>query len=135
MLVPMHQLDLRSHDRQLSARQMRILVSECIPPSWVPLISWHQFITFMPCPVGLASSMRSVPFCTLYFNDPWTLPSLTMSCEGQSHIGMEIPLSVVEIVYQAVLDSTADPDPVSSQIDEENLVLKPRMGHFIIFLT
>jgi hypothetical protein len=25
---------------------------------------------------------RSVPFHTCYFNDPWTLPSSTMSCEG-----------------------------------------------------
>jgi hypothetical protein len=32
------------------------------------------------------SSMRYVPFHTSYFNDPWTLPSLTMSCEVQSHI-------------------------------------------------
>jgi hypothetical protein len=61
-----------------------------------------------------ASSMRFVPFCTSYFNDPWTLPSSTSSCEGQSHIGMEIPLSAAYIVYQDVLDSSFDPDPVSS---------------------
>jgi hypothetical protein len=29
-----------------------------------------------------ASSMRYVPFHTLYFNDHWTLPSLTAFCEG-----------------------------------------------------
>jgi hypothetical protein len=46
-----------------------------------------------------ALSMRSIPFRTSYFNDPWTLPSLTMSCEGKSHIGMEIPMLVVEIAY------------------------------------
>jgi hypothetical protein len=40
------------------------------------------------------SSMRSVSFCNSYFNDPWTLPSPTVSCEGQSHIRMEMPLSV-----------------------------------------
>jgi hypothetical protein len=40
-----------------------------------------------------SSSMRSVPFCTSYFNDPWTLPSLTMSYKGHSHIRMEMPLS------------------------------------------
>jgi hypothetical protein len=39
------------------------------------------------------SSMRFIPFCTSYFNDPWTLPSSTMSYEGQSHIGMAMPLS------------------------------------------
>jgi hypothetical protein len=36
-----------------SQRQLRILVSKCIHPLWVPLISWHQFIISMPCPVGL----------------------------------------------------------------------------------
>ena len=58
-----------------------------------------------------ASSMRFVRFHTSYFNDPWTLPSWTMSCEGQSHIGMEVPLSVAKIVYQVVLDSAPDPIP------------------------
>jgi hypothetical protein len=61
-----------------------------------------------------ALSMRSIPFHTSYFNDPWTLPTPTMSCEIQSHIGMTMPLSMIEIVYQAVLDSTADPNLVSS---------------------
>jgi hypothetical protein len=61
-----------------------------------------------------ASSMMSVPFRTSYFNDPWTLPSPTMSCEGQSHIRMQMLLSATEIAYQVVLDSTVDPDPVSS---------------------
>jgi hypothetical protein len=60
-----------------------------------------------------SSSMRYVPFRTSYFNNPWTLPSLTMSCEGHSHIGMEIPLSTEKIAYQAILDSTVDLDPVS----------------------
>jgi hypothetical protein len=46
-----------------------------------------------------------------------------MSREGQSHIGMEMPLSLVEIVYQVVLDSTIDPDLVSSERDEEDFVL------------
>jgi hypothetical protein len=72
-----------------------------------------------------ASSMRYVPFRTSYFNDPWTLPSLNVSCEGQSHTGMAMPLSIAEIVYQVVLDSSDDPDPVTSQIDKEDLVLEP----------
>jgi hypothetical protein len=70
-----------------------------------------------------ASSLRYVPFNTSYFNDPWTLPSPNMYCEGQSHIGMEIPLSTVQIVYWHVLDSTVDPDHVSLRTDEEDLVL------------
>jgi hypothetical protein len=48
-----------------------------------------------------------------------------MSCEGKSQIGMEIPLSETKIVYQVVLDSSSDPDIVSSQMDEEDDVLMP----------
>jgi hypothetical protein len=36
---------------------------------------------------------RSIPFCTSYFSDPWTLPCPTSSCEGQLHTGMAMPLS------------------------------------------
>jgi hypothetical protein len=68
--------------------------------------------------------MRFVPLCTSYFNDPWTLPSLTMSYEGQSHIGMAMPLSTTEFVYQYILDATIDPDPSSSWKDEMDLVLE-----------
>jgi hypothetical protein len=71
------------------------------------------------------SSMRFVPFRTSYFNDPWTLPSPTMSFEGQSHIGMEIPLSVVGRTYQAIVESFVDSDPISLQTDKEDHVLKP----------
>jgi hypothetical protein len=48
-----------------------------------------------------------------------------MSCEGQSYIEMEIPLSVTYIAYRVVLDSSADLVPVSSQKDEEDPILKP----------
>jgi hypothetical protein len=58
--------------------------------------------------------MRYVPFRTLYFNDPWTLPFLSMYCEGQSHIGMEMPLSAIAIGYQVFLDSYVNLDPISS---------------------
>jgi len=44
---------------------------------------------------GYSSSLRYVPFHTSYLNDPWTLPSPAMSYEGNSHIGMEIPLSTI----------------------------------------
>jgi hypothetical protein len=36
---------------------------------------------------------------------------------------MEMPLSVEEIVYQVVLDPYVDLDPVSSQMDEEDIFL------------
>jgi hypothetical protein len=72
-----------------------------------------------------SSSMRFVPFCTSYFNYPWTLPSLNMSCEVQSHIGMEMPLSEETIVYQYVLNTIVDLDPFTLQTNEEDLVLEP----------
>jgi hypothetical protein len=68
---------------------------------------------------------RSIPFRTSYISDPWTLPSPTSSSEGQLHVGMAIPLSAEEIAYQAILDSSVDPDPVTSQTDEDDLVLRP----------
>jgi hypothetical protein len=74
---------------------------------------------------SLVSSERFIPFRTSYFNDPWTLPSSTTSCEGQLHSRMAMPLSTVEIVYQSVLDSSADLDPVTSQMNEEDHVLEP----------
>jgi hypothetical protein len=73
----------------------------------------------------LASTERSIPFRTSYFSDPWTLPSLTSSIEGHSHAGMAMPLSAAKIVYQAILDSSADPDLVTSQIDKEDPVPRP----------
>jgi hypothetical protein len=72
-----------------------------------------------------SSSMRFVPFHTLYFNDPWTLPFLTLSGEDQSHIGKVIPLSATKVVYQACLNTSIDLDPISSQTNEEDHVLEP----------
>jgi hypothetical protein len=81
----------------------------------------HHVYAMSSRPVSLESS---IPFRTSYFNDPWNLPSLTASCEGQSHDGMTMPLSAVEIAYQDVFDSSTDPDPITSQMDEEDPVLK-----------
>jgi hypothetical protein len=41
MLAPMHMLDRRSLWSTILSRQLRILVSECIHPLWVPSTSWH----------------------------------------------------------------------------------------------
>ena len=70
-----------------------------------------------------ASIGRSIPFLTSYLSDPWTLPSLTSSREGQLHAGMAMPLLTTKIAYQVVLDSSIDPDPVTSQTDKEDTVL------------
>jgi hypothetical protein len=72
-----------------------------------------------------ASVERSIPFCTSYFSDPWTLPSPILLIEGQSHDGMAMPLSGAEITYQAILDSSVDPDPIPSQTVEEDPVPSP----------
>jgi hypothetical protein len=37
-----------------------------------------------------------------------------MSYEVHSHIGMEMPLSAVEVVYQAIVEVVVDLDPSSS---------------------
>jgi hypothetical protein len=66
------------------------------------------------------STGKSIPFRTCYFNDLWTLPSLTLSFEGQSHDGMAMPLSTTKIMYQANLDSSVNPDFVPSPTDEED---------------
>jgi hypothetical protein len=70
-------------------------------------------------------SMRSVPFRTSYFNDTWTLPSLNMSYEGQSHTGMEIPLSSTEVVYHSIFYATGDLNSFSLGPDEVDPVLEP----------
>jgi hypothetical protein len=68
---------------------------------------------------------RSIPFHTSYISDPWTLPSLNSSWEAQSHACMAMPLSVAEIEYQAVIESSIDPDPVTSPTDKEDPILRP----------
>jgi hypothetical protein len=82
----------------------------------------HHVYTISSRPVSLE---RFVPFRTSYFSDPWTLLSLTASCEGQLNAGMDMPLLTSEIMYQVVLDSSVDPYPITSHTDEEDLVLKP----------
>jgi hypothetical protein len=68
---------------------------------------------------------RSIPFHTSYFSDPWTLPSLTSSYEGQLDVGMAMPLLETDILYQVVLDSSANPNSVTSPTNKEDLVLRP----------
>jgi hypothetical protein len=68
---------------------------------------------------------RSMTFRNSYFSDPWTLPSLTLSIEVQSHASMTMPLSAVEIAYQDILDSSVDPDPVPLQTIKEDPFPRP----------
>jgi hypothetical protein len=46
---------------------------------------------------------------------------------------MVMPLSIVEIVYQVVLDSSVDPDPVTSPKDDEDIVIKPMWATSLYF--
>jgi hypothetical protein len=48
-----------------------------------------------------------------------------MSYEIHPHIRMAMPLSVVEIAYQAIQEDIVDPDPSSSRTDEVDPVLNP----------
>jgi hypothetical protein len=48
-----------------------------------------------------------------------------MSYGDQSHIGMENPLSIAEVVCVSILDATADLDPSSSWKDKVDLVPDP----------
>jgi hypothetical protein len=52
MLAPVHLLDRRSLWSKILSWQLRISMSECIHPLWVPSTSWHWFTMFTPCPVG-----------------------------------------------------------------------------------
>jgi hypothetical protein len=84
-----------------------------------------RFTTFTPCLVG--PLLQGGPFLSalpiLVIHGPYLLQ--ISSCEGKLHDGMAMPLSTEEIAYQVVLDSSADPDPVTSQTDEEDPVLRP----------
>jgi hypothetical protein len=71
------------------------------------------------------STGRSIPFRTSYFDDLLTLPSPTLSCEGQSHARMAMPLLAAEITYQAILNSSMDPDPNPPLTNEEDLMSRP----------
>jgi hypothetical protein len=48
-----------------------------------------------------------------------------VSYEAHSNIGMAMQLSIVEIMYQAILKYIVDLDPPSSQKNEVDLILKP----------
>jgi hypothetical protein len=72
-----------------------------------------------------SSSLRPVSFCASYFDNPWNLPSLTMSYEGHLHIKIAMPLYVVNITYQAILDASTYPDPSSSWMEEVDPILEP----------
>ena len=60
-----------------------------------------------------SSSSSSVPFHTMYVDDPWTLSSLRTSDKDPRPNNMEMSLSIVNISDQATLDLILDPSPSS----------------------
>jgi hypothetical protein len=54
-------------------------------------------------------------FGTTYFTDLWILPSLLATMEGTWHMGMFMPLSVAEVAYSLVQQTSANPDPTPTQ--------------------
>jgi hypothetical protein len=85
------------------------------------MASIHHIYVMSSRPISIG---RSIHFHTFYFNNLWTLPSSTLSCEGQLHVGMAMPLSAAKILHQVVLDSFVDPYPVPLPMDEEDPVLR-----------
>ena len=69
-------------------------------------------------PGGGSPPLRSIPFRTMYLDDPWTLPSSSNSDEDTIHTRVEIPLSIAKTAYHAILDHIADLGPYSLQTEE-----------------
>jgi hypothetical protein len=65
-----------------------------------------------------------------YFNNPWNLPSPSASMEGIWHLGMAMPLSVVEVAYNIVQQTSANPSSAPSQ--ELDLVLEPIWAQYYL---
>jgi hypothetical protein len=57
-----------------------------------------------------------------------------LSFEGHFHAGMAMPLLVVEITYQFVIESFIDLDPITSLTNKEDHVLKPIWATSLSFL-
>jgi hypothetical protein len=81
-----------------------------------------RFISVIP-DQPKAAIFQVSSFKMSYFHDPWTLPSPSASMEGVGHLGMAMPLSVVEVVYSVVQQASTNPDLAPPQ--ELDPVLEP----------
>jgi hypothetical protein len=50
-----------------------------------------------------------------YLDDPWILRSPSAMMDGTRHLGMSMPLSVVEVAYSLVQQDSANIDPTPAQ--------------------
>jgi hypothetical protein len=114
----------------------------------------HHVYTMSSRPV---LTEMSIPFCTSYFSDLWTLASSTMSCEGQphttiisptfvSHVGYGSTTSDSHVEYQqptttshdggtslVILSHTADTSPTSaSHVGDSSPTSTSHVGDFLL---
>jgi hypothetical protein len=57
-----------------------------------------------------AKIFQILSFRMTYFNDPWNIPSPSVMMEGTGHHGMAMPLSMTEVAYSTVQQSSTDLD-------------------------
>jgi hypothetical protein len=62
-------------------------------------------------------------FRMTYFNDPWIIPSPSITMEGTGHLGMSMPLFIAEVAYSLVQQDSTGTDPTPTQ--ELDPILEP----------
>ena len=73
--------------------------------------------------IGFAYEYREInveSFRTCYFNTPWEILDVNSIAEPNGFIGMDSPLSVVEIAYQALQAESTDFGQVFSAREEND---------------
>ena len=74
------------------------------------------------CSDEASTSTTSVSFHTTHMENPWILPTLSISSEP---VETNMPLPATMIAYQANLKNVADPCSSSSQTEEEDPYVLP----------
>ena len=83
------------------------------PPSQMSLV-------FAISQIANENESRVVPFRTHYSNDSWTLPNPKFSTQGEGFMGMESPLSVVNITYLELTTGEGQDLSEREEIDQFN---------------
>ena len=82
-------------------------------------------LAIVSTPSSDLSLLSPVPFQTMFYYDPWSLPSPSTLDEYARYTRMKMSLSTENIVYQATLDPVVGPDPSSSGTENEDLIALP----------
>jgi hypothetical protein len=78
----------------------------CSPPQGnIKFISNHHKVEIFQ-----VSSFRMT-----YFENPWILPSPSVSMDGIGHPGMSMPLSTTEVAYSFIQQTSVNSDPTPAQ--------------------